>query len=67
MNNSQITWATVSYFSAFLIGVILFATIWKYLFGAASGAVVLAGMAGAATPVIILWLKHRIHTQDEEQ
>lgn len=42
--------------AAFVIGVILFATIWKTFFGAASSVVVLAGMAGVAFAVSTFWL-----------
>ena len=47
----------VSYFAALLIGTILFATIWRWIFGAASSPVLGAGIAGVAVAVVLfsLW------------
>jgi len=44
----------LSYLAALVIGVILFATFWKWLFGAASGAVVTSGIIGVAIAVILV-------------
>jgi len=46
----------LSCIAAFVIGVILFASIWKVWFGSAFGVVVLAGMAGVAVAVTVFWL-----------
>ena len=43
----------LSYIAALVIGVILFATFWKWMFGAASSSVVISGIAGVAVAVII--------------
>lgn len=47
----------VSYFAALLIGTILFATIWRWIFGSASSPVLAAGIAGVAVAMILfsLW------------
>ena len=47
----------VSYFAALLIGTILFATIWRWIFGSASSPVLDAGIAGVAVAVVLfsLW------------
>jgi ABC-type lipoprotein release transport system permease subunit len=47
----------VSYFAALLIGTILFATVWRWIFGSASSPVVGAGIAGVAFAVVLfsLW------------
>lgn len=46
--------------AAFVIGVILFATIWKGLFGAASSLTVLAGMLGVATMITVFWVRNEL-------
>jgi len=43
----------LSYTAALVIGAILFATFWKWIFGSASSLVVTAGIAGVVTAVII--------------
>ncbi len=43
----------LSYLAALVIGVILFATFWKWLFGSASSAVVMSGIMGVAIAVIL--------------
>lgn len=50
--------STVSFLCAFVIGVILFAVIWKTFLGFASNSVVLAGMTGVATVVTTLWISY---------
>jgi len=43
----------LSYLAALVIGVILFATFWKCLFGSASSAVVTSGIMGVAIAVVL--------------
>ena len=43
----------LSYLAALVIGIILFATFWKWLFGSASSAVVTSGVMGVAIAVIL--------------
>ena len=43
----------LSYLAALVIGVILFATFWKWLFGSASSAVVTSGIMGMAIAVVL--------------
>lgn len=50
----------VSYLAAFVIGVILFAVFWKSFFGSASSLMILAGMAGVATMVAVLWIRNEM-------
>ncbi|HLO15460.1 MAG TPA: hypothetical protein VK206_11555 [Anaerolineales bacterium] len=51
MKKSQVH--LLSYIAALVIGAILFATFWKWIFGAASSSVVTAGIAGVAVAVIL--------------
>jgi len=60
MKSTRIYMPNVSYIAAFVIGVILFASFWKTLFGAASSVVVLAGMAGVVVAVCIFWLRNEL-------
>ncbi len=47
----------LSYMAALVIGAILFAVLWKWLFGSASSTVVIAGITGVvvAVSVFLLW------------
>jgi hypothetical protein len=56
-----------SYIAAFVIGVVLFSSIWKIWFGSASSAVVLAGMAGAAVAVTAFWLRNEIQHHNKKE
>lgn len=56
MKGARIHIPNLSLISAFVTGVILFASLWRTLFGAASSAIVLAGMAGVAIMVTAFWL-----------
>jgi len=56
MKSTRIHMSNLSYIAAFVIGVILFATIWKIFFGAASSMVVLAGISGVVVALCIFWL-----------
>lgn len=58
MKLSKIHMPNLSYIAAFVIGVILFALFWKMLVGAASNAIVLAGMIGSAVAVTAFWLRN---------
>jgi hypothetical protein len=49
----------LSYLAAFVIGVILFAMIWHWLFGSASGSVVIAGIAGVLIAVFIYLVRSK--------
>ncbi len=60
MKSTGIHLPNLSYIAAFVIGVILFATIWKIFFGAASSMVVLAGMAGVVVAVCVFWLQNEL-------
>jgi len=68
MKHERIHMPTLSYIAAFVIGVILFAVFWKTLMGAASSAIVLAGMIGAAVAVTAFWLRNenQHHTNKDE-
>ena len=57
----------LSYGAAFIIGVILFASVWKMSFGSASSAIVLAGMAGTAVAVTVFWLHNEIQKPDKKK
>ncbi len=50
----------LSYLAALVIGVILFATFWKWLFGSASSAVVMSGIMGVAIAVILFLVWNEI-------
>lgn len=43
----------LSYIAALVIGAILFATVWKWLFGSISNPVITAGITGVVVAVII--------------
>ena len=60
MKQQRIHMPNLSYIAAFVIGVILFATIWRSFFGSASSLLVLAGMAGVATMVTVFWIRNEI-------
>ena len=46
----------LSYIAALVIGAVLFAVFWKWLFGSASSAVVVSGINGVFVSVIIFLL-----------
>ena len=50
----------LSYIAAFVIGVILFASLWRAWFGSASSTIVLAGMTGVAVAVTLSWLRNEL-------
>ncbi len=58
MKHEKIHIPNISYIAAFVVGAIMFASIWKAWFGSASSAAVLAGMAGAAVAVTAFWLRN---------
>ena len=60
MKHARIHMPNLSYVAAFIIGVIIFATIWRAWFGSASSSIVLAGMAGVVVAVTIFWLRNEL-------
>lgn len=58
MKSIRFEMSAVSFLCAFVIGVILFAVIWRTFFRSASSSVALAGMTGVATVVIVFWINH---------
>ncbi|MBI5955066.1 MAG: hypothetical protein HY865_25705 [Chloroflexi bacterium] len=60
MKHERIHMPNLSYIAAFVIGFILFASIWKVWFGSTSSIVVLAGMAGVTVVVTVFWLCNEI-------
>jgi hypothetical protein len=56
----------ISYLAALVIGAILFAVFWKWMFGSGSSGVVMSGIAGVLVAVIIflLWNEFRIPKDD---
>ena len=67
MKHEKIHIPNLSYIAAFVIGVILFASIWKAWFRAASNAMVLAGMAGTAVAVGAFWLRNEIQNRNKKE
>ena len=55
----------VSYFATLLIGTILFATAWRWIFGSASSPVVGAGIAGVAVAVVLFSLWNGFNKQKD--
>lgn len=53
----------LSYLAALVIGVILFATLWKSIFGAASNMVLISGILGVVIAVILfrVWNAFKQH------
>jgi len=54
--------------AALVIGAILFATFWKWIFGSASSFIVTAGIAGVVTAVIIflVWNEFKKPKDDDD-
>ena len=67
MKHERIHIPNLSYLAAFVIGVIMFASIWKAWFGSASSAALLAGMAGAAVAVMAFWLRNEIQDRNNKE
>ncbi|WKZ35015.1 MAG: hypothetical protein QY332_15475 [Anaerolineales bacterium] len=67
MKASRIHLSNISYIAAFVIGVILFAVFMKSLFGTASSAMVLAGMAGVAITVTAFRIRQELHSHKKEK
>ena len=67
MKHARIHIPNLSYFAAFVIGVILFALFWKVWFGSASSTIVLAGMMGVAVAVIIFWLRNEFKNSKDKE
>lgn len=67
MKASRFHLSNISYIAAFVIGVILFAVFMKSLFGTASSAMVLAGMAGVAITVTAFRIRQELHSHKKEK
>lgn len=67
MKASRIHLPNISFIAAFVIGVILFALILKSLFGSASSAMILAGMAGVAVAVSAFRIRQELHSNKKEK
>jgi hypothetical protein len=67
MKHEKIRIHNLSYIAVFVIGVILFASVWKAWFGSASSAVVLAGMAGVAIAITVFWLHNEIQHRNNKE
>jgi len=66
MKHARIHLPNLSYVAAFIIGVIIFATIWRAWFGSASSSIVLAGMAGVVVAVTIFWLRNEFKNSKDK-
>ena len=66
MKHNRIHMPNLSYIAAFVIGVILFAFIWKAWFGSASSEVILTGIIGAAIAVTTFWLHNEIQYRNNK-
>ena len=66
MKHQKIHMPNLSYVAAFVIGVILFAAFWKGLFGSASSAIVLVGMAGVTVAVTAFWIRNEIQHRNNK-
>lgn len=67
MKASRIYFSNISFIAAFVIGVILFAVFMKSLFGTASSAMVLSGMAGVAIAVTAFRIRQALHSHKKEK
>jgi hypothetical protein len=67
MKHERIHIPNLSYIAAFVIGTILFASIWKTWFGSTSNTVVLIGMAGVAVAVTLFWLCNEIQHRNNKE
>ena len=67
MKASRIHFSNISFIAAFVIGVILFVVLMKSLFGTASSAMVLAGMAGVAFAVTAFRIRQELHNHKKEK
>lgn len=67
MKHQKIHIPNLSYVTAFVIGVILFAAFWKELFGSATSAIVLAGMTGVALTVTAFWIRNEIQHRNNKE
>lgn len=67
MKASRIHFSNISFIAAFVIGVILFAMFMKSLFGIASSAMVLSGMAGVAIAVTAFRIRQALHSHKKEK
>ncbi|MBN8579229.1 MAG: hypothetical protein J0L96_01065 [Anaerolineae bacterium] len=67
MKASRIHFSNISFIGAFVIGVILFAVFMKSLFGTASSAMVLSGMAGVAIAVTAFRIRQALPSHKKEK
>ena len=67
MKHARIHIPYLSCVAAFIIGVILFASIWKAWFGSTSSTVVLAGMAGVAVIVTVFRIRNEIQHHNNKE
>lgn len=67
MKVSRIHFSNLSFIAAFVIGVILFAVFMKSLFGTASSAMVLSGMAGVAIAVTAFRIRQALDSHKKEK
>lgn len=56
----------LSYMAALFIGAILFAVLWKWLFGSASSGVVISGIAGVVVAAIMFLLWNELKKPNDD-
>lgn len=56
----------LSYMAALFIGAILFAVLWKWLFGSASSGVVISGITGVVVAVIMFLLWNELKKPNDD-
>jgi len=67
MKNDKANWTAISYFSAFLIGVILFWSIGKNWLNLESASVFLAGLIGVAISVLAFGAWNIVHNSHHKE
>jgi hypothetical protein len=66
MKHARIYMPNLPHVAAFIMGVIIFAAIWRAWFGSASSSIVFAGMAGVAAAVTIFWLRNELKNSKDK-
>jgi len=56
----------LSYIATLVIGAILFAVFWKWLFGSALSTIVISGITGVVVAVSIFWLWNEFKRPDDD-